>query len=215
MLPFGLAAAAPCRQAGRMPRLLIFALLAASLASPANAQPAAEWRREATEADRDRIREIRRSWIAALDSARAAGHGPAIIGEGVLLDPDGAHGLTPPPPGDYVCRTIKLGTQTDIIAYANYPATRCRIGQDGERLTFVKLDGSQRPTGRFYPDNDRRMVFLGTMQLGDEQRAYQYGIDPDRDMIGALEMIGPNRWRLALPAPAHESLLDVIELTPR
>jgi hypothetical protein len=198
-----------------MPRLLTFALIAGVLATPLVAQPATEWRREATEVDRGRIREIRKSWIGALESARAAGHGAAIISEGVLLDPDGAHGLTPPPPGDYACRTIKLGTQTDEIAYVAYPIFHCRIGRDGERLTFVKLDGSQRPTGRLYADNDRRMVFLGTMQLGDEQRAYQYGIDPDRDMIGALELIGPNRWRLVLPAPAHESLLDVIELTPR
>ncbi|WP_152998778.1 DUF4893 domain-containing protein, partial [Sphingopyxis sp. H115] len=29
-----------------------------------------------------------------------------------------------------------------------------------------------------------------------------------------VERIGDNRWRLVLPAPAYESLLDVIELVP-
>ena len=48
---------------------------------------------------------------------------------------------------------------------------------EGERLTFTKLDGSQRPIGRLFADVDRRLIFLGTLQLGDEGRAYQYGID--------------------------------------
>ena len=33
-------------------------------------------------------------------------------------------------------------------------------------------------------------------------------------MAGLVERIGDNRWRLVLPAPAYESLLDVIELVP-
>ena len=60
----------------------------------------------------------------------------------------------------------------------------------------------------------QRMVFLGTLQLGDEQRALQYGRDRERDMAGVVERIGDNRWRLVLPYPAFESTLDVIELVP-
>ena len=33
-------------------------------------------------------------------------------------------------------------------------------------------------------------------------------------MAGLVERIGDNRWRLVLPAPAYESMLDVIELVP-
>ena len=33
---------------------------------------------------------------------------------------------------------------------------------------FTSLDGSQRPMGRIFPDSSRRMIFLGTLQLGDE-----------------------------------------------
>ena len=38
--------------------------------------------------------------------------------------------------------------------------------------------------------------------------------DKKRDMAGYVERIGPVRWRLVMPAPHFESLLDVIELTP-
>ena len=34
------------------------------------------------------------------------------------------------------------------------------------------------------------------------------------DVAGYVERIGPNRWRLVMPAPAFESKLDVLELTP-
>ena len=50
--------------------------------------------------------------------------------------------------------------------------------------------------------------------LGDESRADAYGVDPMRDVAGYVERIGANRWRLVLPDPAFESLLDVIELVP-
>ncbi len=52
------------------------------------------------------------------------------------------------------------------------------------------------------------------MMLSDERKAQQYGDDPERDMIGALERVGPARWRLVLPYPHWESLLDVVELVP-
>ena len=60
----------------------------------------------------------------------------------------------------------------------------------------------------------RRQVFFGTLVLGDEIRALGYGRDATRDMAGAMERIGPQRWRLVLPYPRFESTLDVIELTP-
>jgi hypothetical protein len=59
-----------------------------------------------------------------------------------------------------------------------------------------------------------RQVFLGTLVLGDEREARQYGQDETRDVAGYVERIAPNRWRLVLPAPAFESKLDVIELVP-
>jgi Domain of unknown function (DUF4893) len=175
---------------------------------------AANWRGTATEDDRGRIRDWREAWLEALADARGE-HGAEIAREGVLLDPDAALPDPLPPAGDYRCRTIKVGTPSeDLLTYIAYPPFRCRIRIEGDRVTFSKLTGSQRPIGRLFTDVDRRMIFLGTMQLGDERRAFRYGVDRERDMAGILERVGERRWRIAFPYPHFESLLDVIELTP-
>jgi hypothetical protein len=57
-------------------------------------------------------------------------------------------------------------------------------------------------------------VLLGTLVLGDEERAMQYGEDEMRDVAGFIERIGPNRWRLVMPSPHFESRLDVMDLVP-
>jgi len=175
------------------------------------------WRTIATEVDRRRIRDWRDDWVEAADQARAEGQAEAIAREGILLDPDIALENPAPPPGAYSCRVLKIGSQQpgQIATFTPYEPRPCRIGLVDGRMTFALLEGPQRPIGRLYTDNDLRLVFLGTVQYGDEVRAYQYGVDPERDMIGLLQRIEANRWRLVLPRPAHESLLDVIELTPR
>ena len=178
-------------------------------------QPVAEsWRSVATEDDRRRLRDWRRAWEAATDHARTT-HGAEIDAAGPLLQIDAALRDPMPPPGDYDCRTIKLGSPTETgLTYVAYPTFRCRIRVEGERISFTKLDGSQRPVGRLYPDTERRLIFLGTLQLGDEDRAFRYGTDGDRNLAGILERVGDRRWRLVFPYPHFESLLDVIELTP-
>ena len=121
-----------------------------------------------------------------------------------------------PPAGDYACRTVKLGRQPPggVPDYVEYPAFRCRIAERDGRIHFTKLTGSQRPVGTIFPDNGRRLIFLGTLMLGDETRALRYSRDRERDLIGIIERIGPDRWRMVFPRPHFESLLDVIELTP-
>jgi hypothetical protein len=199
------------------PLFITLALTACAIpqyAVPAASQ-AAGWRTVATDADRERLRGWRDSWLTALNSARASGHSSEIAGEGALLEPDSALADPLPPPGDYRCRTIKLGSQSeDGLDYVAYPSFPCRITSEAGLLGFTKLSGSQRPIGALFTDSERRYVFLGTLQLGDETRALQYGRDRERDMAGLLERIGDRRWRLVFPAPAFESLLDVIELTP-
>lgn len=182
------------------------------------AQPSdgsARWRDVATQADRSRIRNWRRAWLEALDAALHDGHATRIAQEGALLHPDAALERPTPPPGLYRCRTTKLGAQGSMpLTYIAYPAFRCRVDSVGDVTTFTKLTGSQRPVGRLYPDNIRRMVFLGTMQLGDEHGWLRYGQDGERDLAGVVERIGEQRWRLVFPRPAFESILDVIELVP-
>jgi hypothetical protein len=170
----------------------------------------------ATVQDRARLRNWRTALVAALAQAGKSA-GPRIAAEGVLLQPDRALPGPVPPAGAYRCRVIKLGSRASgMLDYVAYPAFRCRIsaaGPDG-RLAFAKLDGSQRPVGTLYPQDEERMIFLGTMVLGDERRPLAYGSDPERDMAGAVERIGPRRWRLLLPSPRWESLFDVMELVP-
>ncbi len=216
------AVAAALAQAAAMSALILAFLLASSPCAAAQDSGGAarclpvreDWRTIATEDDRRRLREWRDAWQDALDDAQAA-HGAEIAGQAALLEPDAALARPVPPAGDYDCRTIKLGTPSDdSLTYVAYPAFRCRISVENGTMRFTKLNGSQRPIGRLFNDNDRRLIFLGTMQLGDETRAYRYGLDRERDLAGVLERIGDGRWRLVFPYPHHESLLDVIELTP-
>lgn len=173
------------------------------------------WRDVATEADRERLRGWWEAWELALAEARAAGHGAEIDAQGTLLVPDAALAGPQLPPGHYSCRTIKLGSKDGTgLTYVAYPPFGCAVRHEDGLMRLEKLTGSQRPTGRVYPDTDRRSVFLGTLTLGDEASPMAYGVDASRDMAGMVERIGPRLWRLVLPAPAFESKLDVIELVP-
>lgn len=197
---------------------MVIALPACAVMRPAGEvipKPTRDWRGVATEADRKRLREWRTAFAAALTKARAAGHGSEIDREGVLLEPDAALGGPPIPNGSYKCRVIKLGAKSEgMLDYVAYPAFQCRIRQERDFQGFAKLSGSQRHIGLIFPGDQLRQVLLGTLVLGDETRAMQYGRDADRDVAGYVERIGPNRWRLVLPYPHFESLTDVIELTP-
>ena len=197
--------------------LLLLSACAAERTGPAEAVPQADqaWRTVATETDRARIRGWRDAWLDALQKARTAGHGNQIVAEGRLLVPDAALGQVAPPAGDYRCRVIKLGAKSEgLLDYVTYPAFRCRIGAGETNRDFAKLTGSQRPIGRLFPDSDQRMIFLGTLQLGDEEGTLRYGHDEDRALAGLLERIDDRRWRLVFPRPHFESLVDVIELIP-
>ena len=210
-----------------MSRLSPSLCLLAAAAALAPAAPAAEpeevvslragtdWRQVATEDDRTRLRGWRDAWMDAL-AQTSRSHGAAIAAGGALFEPDTALQDPQPPPGDYACRTIKLGSRPlgSTLNYVEYPAFRCRITEREGRFHFSKLTGSQRPVGTIFPDNGRRMIFLGTLVLGDETRALRYSRDRERDLIGIVERVGPGRWRIAFPRPHFESLLDVIELTP-
>jgi len=174
-----------------------------------------DWRQVATENDRKRLRDWRKSFAEALDAARKSGHAADIAREGALLDPDTALGGGPIPNGMYACRVIKLGAKSaGMLDYVNYPAFVCRIEQERDLQGFAKLTGSQRPVGLIFPGDAIRQIFLGTLVLGDEREAMQYGQDETRDVAGYVERIGPGRWRLVMPSPAFESQTDVMELVP-
>ena len=179
------------------------------------AEPASDWRAVATENDRERLREWRSTFVSALEQARAAGHSSDIASEGALLEPDAAIPGGRIPNGTYRCRVIKVGAKSEaLLDYVAYPYFSCRIRQENELQGFAKLTGSQRHVGVIFPGDAVRQVFLGTLVLGDEDRAMQYGSDTERDVAAWVEQIGPNRWRMVMPQPHFESRLDVMELVP-
>ena len=200
--------------------LLSFALVLSGcsvIAPPTRMIPdwSRDWHRVATESDRKRLRDWRQTFVAAIDAARKSGHSAELAREGVLLDPDAALGGGPIPNGAYRCRVIKVGAKSQgMLDYVAYPAFTCSIAAQRDLQQLAKLNGSQRQLGLIFPGDLLRQVFLGTLVLGDETRALQYGQDDSRDVVGYVERIGPNRWRLVMPSPHFESQLDVMELVP-
>jgi len=171
------------------------------------------WRRVATDDDRNRLRDWRSTFSGALASARKAGHGSEIDREGALLNPDAALANSALPNGLYRCSVIKLGAKGEgNLAFVSYPGFACRVAPDGQLQRLSKISGSQRYVGIVFPNDAMRQVLLGTLVLGDERRALQYGQDQARDVAGYIERIGAQRWRLLMPKPQFESQMDVMEL---
>ena len=174
------------------------------------------YREVANEADRARLRDWRKSFVEGVAAARKSGHSAEISREGPLLDPDAAQAAPAIPDGMYRCRVIKLGAKTEgNLDYVAYPGFSCRVRAERQLQRLTKLSGSQRYVGLIFPGDAIRNVFLGTLVLGDEMRAMQYGQDQQRDVAGYVERIGANRWRLVMPEPYFESRIDVMELVPQ
>jgi hypothetical protein len=173
------------------------------------------WQGIATDADKSRISRLGLAWQEALQEARR-GSGREVDSEGALLRPRAALPRPAPTPGSYYCRLIKLGkATTQAPTFERFKPFFCYVEVEGDLLTIVKQTGSQRPAGRLWEDDKPdRLIFLGSLALGDEQQPVAYAEDPKRDMAGVLERIGPFRWRLVIPWPQNSSKLDVFELTP-
>ena len=173
------------------------------------------WKQVATDTDEDKLARISAAWQQGLAEVQR-NHAGEVRREGVLLRPQAALPRPAPTPGSYNCRLIKLGRASPKTrAYESFKPFFCYVEVEGDLLTIVKQTGSQRPAGRLWEDDDpNRLIFLGSLALGDAQPPVAYGDDPKRDMAGVLERIGPFKWRLTIPWPQSSSKLDVFELTP-
>ena len=209
-----------------LPLLLVPALLAgcaakrlpAPTATPASASVQMiddpvplEWRSVITPADQARLARVEEAWRTGL-AAAAGRFRAAVRGEAELLDPAAALPRPAPPPGPYLCRTVRLGAQG--AGYATFKPWNCYVEAEGELLTIVKQTGSKRPAGRLWPDGDTRLVFLGAEGLGQESEAPAYGESPGRDVAGYVERVAPFRWRLVVPWPNEGGALELYELIP-
>jgi hypothetical protein len=184
-----------------------------SVAAPTKA---AAWMSIASAADTQRLANVTGAWAAGLTDARKAGFVSAIRDEGKLLQTDAALARPAPTPGSYNCRLIRLGRNgKGTAAFEKFKPFFCYVEVEGNLLTIVKQTGSSRPAGRLWEDdNDKRLMFLGSLALGDEEQPLAYGEDAKRDMAGIFERIGPFQWRLVIPWPQDGAKLNVFELTP-
>ena len=173
------------------------------------------WRSVATDADELRLGRLGLAWQEALAEARQR-NARDVQAEGILLEPLAASPRPAPTPGSYNCRLVRLGRTTNRgPAFEKFKPFFCYVQVEEELLTIVKQTGSERPAGRLWEDDrDDRLIFLGSLALGNEDQPLAYGDDPGRDMAGVLERIAPFRWRLVIPWPQSRGKLDVFELTP-
>ena len=174
------------------------------------------WQRIASTADAEKIARIGGAWSTGLGEARSRGFGDEVRKEGVLLKADAALARPAPTPGSYSCRLVELGaTPKRKAAFERFKPFFCYVEVEGELLTIVKQTGSQRPAGRLWEDDvATRLVYLGSLALGDGEQLKAYGEDPSRDMAGVVERVAPFVWRLVIPNPHNGAKLDVFELTP-
>ena len=174
------------------------------------------WMAIASAADQRRLANVTGAWAAGLADARKAGFVTAVRDEGTLLKTGAGLPRPAPTPGSYNCRLVRLGsTGKGSPAFEKFKPFFCYVEVDGELLTIVKQTGSTRPAGRLWDDDDaNRLVFLGSLALGDEEAPLAYGENPKRDMAGIFERIGPFQWRLVSPWPQDGAKLNVFELTP-
>lgn len=175
----------------------------------------ATWKAVATAEDQSRLSNLARAWRESLEEAGRT-NGSEVRREGKLLQPQSALQRPELTPGSYNCRLIKLGKISPRgRAYEIFKPFFCYVEVEGDQLTIVKQTGSQRPAGRLWEDDDpKRLIFLGSLALGNEDQPLAYGDDPKRNMSGVLERIAPFKWRLVIPWPQSTSKLDVFELTP-
>lgn len=173
------------------------------------------WKGVASAADRDRIARLGLAWQEALTEAKKTNLAD-IRSEDKLLMPRTALAQPAPTPGSYNCRLIALGKATPKAkAFESFKPFFCYVEVESGQLTIVKQTGSQRPAGRLWEDDDpTRLIFLGSLALGNEDQPLAYGDDAKRNMAGVLERIGAFRWRLVIPWPQSTSKLQVFELTP-
>lgn len=197
--PAGRAAAPPASDAAAEPK-----------AGPAN------WREVVSAADASRLGRLDQAWRLARAEAEDKGFAGEVEALGPLVDPNaGLAGRLQPAPGDYRCRTLKLGSnRPEGPGFVRSPWFRCIVElTPGGDLVLARTGGSQRTRGLLYPDTERRLVFVGAEAGGhDEGGRPAYGETPERDQVGVFERVGPGRWRLAIPWPRVESKLELLEL---
>ncbi len=118
--------------------------------------------------------------------------------------------------GEWKCRTMKLGGEPRLVVYTNF---KCSMSLDNTGITFEKLSGSQRTSGRIEM-REGRAIYLGVGYVSSEKPQNYGDLDPAFEGsgtvtpdVGVFERISDRRARLMFPAPVNESDFDILELT--
>jgi hypothetical protein len=186
------------------PRLLfaVFGLIALTL--PAHAD--GEVQKLITAADKARLDKYGETRKAALEEAKAGNPSEVKQLDDLLARPLVAFSdkdLT----GNWKCRTIKAGGISPLVIYGWF---KCKVTDDGSGWRLTKTSGSQRTTGRFFDDGDKRSIYLGSFSVNND-KAKPYGSGPESDQVGYAFRNSATEWRIEFPAPYYESKLDIME----
>lgn len=192
------------------PSFRVLPLLAVLLTSPAMADGFFPGGLAAS--DQRRLQGFEESRRAAIAAARQGGSAAeraelekVLAGEAVALTPAQLA-------GDWRCRKLLLGGGgLPLVIYGDF---RCRITDDSAGLQLRKLTGSQRSAGSFYDTGGPRLGFAGAEAWGSpgSEAVPRYGQDPQRDQVGYLVPVAPDRLRLELPRPRHAAGFEILEL---
>lgn len=159
-----------------------------------------------TAADKARLAAYAETRKTALLEAKGGAPGEVAELEAMIARPDmpfaGMDML-----GNWQCRTIKTGGLLPLIYYGWF---KCRITEDTLGWLLEKTSGSQRTTGRFYDETERRLIYLGSFFIAGD-KPMPYGSGPETDQVGYAYRTGEQEWRIELPAPYYESKLDILE----
>jgi len=186
------------------PRLLLAALGLISIALPAFAD--GQVQKLITAADKARLDKYDDTRKAALEEASAGKPAEVKQLDDLLARPlvtFSENDLT----GNWKCRTIKAGGISPLVIYGWF---KCKVTDDGSGWKLEKTSGSQRTTGRFFDDGERRAIYLGSFSVNND-KAKPYGSGPESDQVGYAFRNSATEWRIEFPAPYYESKLDIME----
>ncbi|MCB1424633.1 MAG: DUF4893 domain-containing protein [Zhengella sp.] len=178
----------------------------AGSAGPANATGGIE--SLITDIDRQRLAAFDETRTRAIAVARARGAPADIAQLDEILDGDPVSFSGADLTGNWQCRITKLDGPAALVTYSWF---RCRITESGAGLYLEKLTGSQRVTGHFFDDGDKRLIFLGAGHYSYEE-PLPYPQNNERDEVAFAFLLDDGRLRLEFPAPHLESRFDIMEL---
>ncbi|MDG4880127.1 DUF4893 domain-containing protein [Mesorhizobium sp. WSM4884] len=186
------------------PRLLLAALCLIGFALPAYAD--GEVQKLITAADKARLDKYGETRKAALEEAKTGN--PAEVKQlGLLLAKPLVAFSDKDLTGNWKCRTIKVGGLSPLVIYGWF---KCKVSDDGSGWRLQKISGSQRTTGRFFDDGEKRAIYLGSFSVNGD-KAKPYGSGPESDQVGYAFRNSATEWRIEFPAPYYESKLDIME----